>query len=94
MWRITVTSSFNEISTDQLGNRVVGGGGGEALLLPPPTYCRRLLDRYLKGTKVGQNWYQSNRKGKLYCRQVHNLTCPKGHHHERSINVLGGCSTF
>ncbi len=22
------------------------------------------------------------------------LSCPKGHHHERSINILGGCSTF
>jgi hypothetical protein len=22
------------------------------------------------------------------------LPCPKGHHHERSINILGGCSTF
>jgi hypothetical protein len=22
------------------------------------------------------------------------LSCPKGHHHESSINILGGCSTF
>ncbi len=22
------------------------------------------------------------------------LSCPKGHHHERSINILGGCNTF
>ncbi len=22
------------------------------------------------------------------------LSCPKGHHHERSINILSGCSTF
>jgi hypothetical protein len=22
------------------------------------------------------------------------LPCPKGHHHERSINILCGCSTF
>jgi hypothetical protein len=33
--RRTVTSSLNEIFTDQLGNRVVVGGGG-ALLRPPP----------------------------------------------------------
>jgi hypothetical protein len=34
--RITVTSSVNEISTDQLGNRVVKRGGGRysALLHP------------------------------------------------------------
>jgi hypothetical protein len=29
------------------------------------------------GTKVGQNWYQSNRKDKLYCRQV-SFTMPQG----------------
>jgi hypothetical protein len=33
--RITVTSSFHEISTDQLGNRVVVRG--EALLIPHPS---------------------------------------------------------
>jgi hypothetical protein len=22
------------------------------------------------------------------------LSCPKGHHDERNINILGGCSTF
>jgi hypothetical protein len=33
--RITATSSFHEISTDQLGNRVVVRG--EALLFPHPS---------------------------------------------------------
>ncbi len=41
------------------------------------------------GTKVGQNWYQqsimmSSVAGKCP------LLCPKGHHHERSINILSG----
>jgi hypothetical protein len=40
--RITVTSSLNQISTDQLGN---GGGGG--VLRPTPFYSR-LLDWYFK----------------------------------------------
>jgi hypothetical protein len=29
------------------------------------------------GTKVGQNWYQSNRKDKLYCRQM-SFSMPQG----------------
>ena len=29
-----------------------------------------------EGTKVGQHWYQSNRKDKLYCRQV-SFTMPQ-----------------
>jgi len=33
--RIAVTSSLNEISTDQLGNRVMERGGGAT---PAPTY--------------------------------------------------------
>jgi hypothetical protein len=47
--KITVTSSFNEISTDQLGYRVVVKGGGVTLPVPTP-FCSRLLDRYLKTT--------------------------------------------
>jgi hypothetical protein len=41
--RITVTSSLNEISTDQLRNRVVTGGG----ITPIPFYSR-LLDGIFK----------------------------------------------
>ncbi len=52
--RITVTSSLNEISTDQLGNRVVLrglGGNWEAVFRTPPPFCTtRLLVRYLKTT--------------------------------------------
>jgi hypothetical protein len=43
--RITVTSSLNEIFTDQLGNREVVW---VEALLPPPIYTASLLDRYLK----------------------------------------------
>jgi hypothetical protein len=43
--RTTVTSSLNEISADQLGNRVVTGGGGGVIRLPQP-----LLNIYLKTT--------------------------------------------
>jgi hypothetical protein len=47
--RITVTSSLNGISTEQLGIRVVMGG--EALLRPlPPLLYSSLLDRYLQKT--------------------------------------------
>jgi hypothetical protein len=46
--RLSFTSSFIEISTDQLGNRVVVRG--ETLFcLPPPLYGR-LVDKYLKTT--------------------------------------------
>jgi hypothetical protein len=49
---ITVMSSLNEISTDQLGNGMVMVKGGGALLSPPtPTpFYSRLLDRYSKTT--------------------------------------------
>jgi hypothetical protein len=49
MWRITVTSSLDELSTEQLGNRK--GVRSEVLPHPPPTsFCGRLLDGYLKTT--------------------------------------------
>jgi hypothetical protein len=36
--RRTISTSFYEIFTDELGDRVVGGGErGEVLLRPPPT---------------------------------------------------------
>jgi hypothetical protein len=44
--RITVTSSSNEISTDQLGNRVVV----RVARASPISLCSRLLDRYVKTT--------------------------------------------
>jgi hypothetical protein len=47
--KITVTSSFNEISRDQLGNRVVVREGGVTPPVPTPFYSS-LLDRYLKTT--------------------------------------------
>ena len=47
---IMVTSSLNEISTDQLENRVVVRG--KALLRPPPSLHRRLLGRNLKTTST------------------------------------------
>jgi hypothetical protein len=41
MWRITVTSSLDELSTDKLRNRK--GMKMEVLLHPPPTsFCGRL----------------------------------------------------
>ncbi len=46
--RITDTSSLNEISTEQLENRVVvRAGGGGALLFPSPTpfYSIKPMDR-------------------------------------------------
>ncbi len=47
--KITVMSSFNEISTDQLGNRVVVREGGVTPPVPTPFYSS-LVDRYLKTT--------------------------------------------
>ncbi len=47
--RITVTSSFNKISTDQLGNRVMAKG--RRYSTPPPAlFYSWLLYRYLKTT--------------------------------------------
>jgi hypothetical protein len=45
MRRKMVSSSLNEIFTDQLGKGVGWGGG-----IPPPHFYSRLLDRYLKTT--------------------------------------------
>jgi hypothetical protein len=47
--RITVTSSFNETSTDQ--QEIVRGEGGKALLCPPPTLSTAgFQGRYLQTT--------------------------------------------
>jgi hypothetical protein len=45
---------------------------------PGSCHIKISIKRYCPaGTKVGQNWYQSNRKDKLYCRNV-SFTMPKG----------------
>ncbi len=45
--RITVASSLNEVSTEQLGNRLmVRGGGGVLLSLPTPLYAAGFYCRY------------------------------------------------
>jgi hypothetical protein len=49
---ITVTSSLNEMSADQLGNGVVVRGRGVTPPDPTPFYSRP-LDRYLKTTWMG-----------------------------------------
>ncbi len=48
------------------------------------------VQRELRGDKIG-----INRTARINCiaGKCH-LPCPKGHHHERSLNVIGGCSTF
>jgi hypothetical protein len=49
-WRIKVTSSLNEISMDQLGNRVVVTGEALPWALLTTLFYTRHLDRYLKTT--------------------------------------------
>jgi hypothetical protein len=44
----------------------------------------------LRGVKIGINRTAMKICVAGKCR----LSCPKGHHHERSINILGGSSTF
>ncbi len=48
------------------------------------------VQRELRGVKIG-----INQTARINCTvgKCH-LPCPKGHHHERSLNVIGGCSTF
>ena len=48
------------------------------------------VQRELRWVKIG-----INRTVRINCiaGKCH-LPCPKGHHHERSINVLGDCNTF
>ncbi len=48
------------------------------------------VQRELRGVKIG-----INRTARINCiaGKCH-LPCPKGHHHERSLNLIGGCSTF
>ncbi len=48
------------------------------------------VQRELRGVKIGINrsLMMYSLAGKCH------LPCPKGHHHERSINVFSGFSTF
>jgi hypothetical protein len=48
------------------------------------------VQRELRGVKIGINRFFMMYSLAVNCL----LPCPKGHHHERSINVLSGCSTF
>ncbi len=80
--------------------KVVGvEGGGRGLLLPlsPPTGCfmycimfKGTVQRELRWVKIGINLTAM----KICIAGKCCLPCPKGHHHERSINILCGCSTF
>jgi hypothetical protein len=45
--------------------------------LPNLAVCKIGLKVLSKGTKVGQDWYQSNRKDKMYCRQM-SFSMPQG----------------
>ncbi len=48
------------------------------------------VQRELRWVKIG-----INRTARINCFAGKcNFQCPKGHHHESIINVLGGCSTF
>ncbi len=53
-------------------------------------YSKGTVQRELRGVKIG-----INRTARINCiaGKCH-LPCPKGHHHERSLNVIGGYSTF
>ncbi len=50
--RITVTSSLNKISTDQLGNRARKGGGGMTPAALTPFYCCGRIHRSCMGIKA------------------------------------------
>ncbi len=63
------------------------------LHLPPVSLTpvvHRTVQRELRWVKIG-----INRTARINCIAGKcNFQCPKGHHHESIINVLGGCSTF
>jgi hypothetical protein len=48
------------------------------------------VQRELRGVKIGINRFTMMYSPAGTCP----LPCPKGHHHERSINVISGFSTF
>jgi hypothetical protein len=51
--RITVTSSLNEITTDQLGNRVVARGGGRCLSARPHPFLQQASGQISKDNVNG-----------------------------------------
>ncbi len=53
-------------------------------------HIKGTVQRELRWVKIG-----INRTVRINCiaGKCH-LPCPKGHHHERSINILDGCNTF
>jgi hypothetical protein len=57
---------------------------------PYPSIIKGTVQRELRRVKIG-----INRTARIICiaGKCH-LPCPKGHHHERSLNIIGGCSTF
>jgi hypothetical protein len=60
-----------------------------------PDYAKT---RNFKGTVQRELWWVKigiNRTARINCiaGKCH-LQWPKGHHHERSLNVIGSCSTF
>jgi hypothetical protein len=57
---------------------------------PNPWALKGTVQRELRWVKIG-----INRTARINCiAGKRDLLCPKGHHHERSLNVIGGCSTF
>ena len=58
--------------------------------LQDANYFKGTVQRELRWVKIGIN----RTAMKIWIAGKCRLTCPKGHHHERSINILGGCSTF
>jgi hypothetical protein len=61
-------------------------------------FCRTFEEIRFKGTVQRElRWVKIgiNRTAMKICIAGNcHLPCPKGHHHERSLNILGGCSTF
>ncbi len=55
-----------------------------------PAQIKGTVQRELRWVKIG-----INRTARIKCIAGNcHLPCPNGHHHERSFNVIGGCSTF
>jgi hypothetical protein len=61
-----------------------------ALLPCRKCWIKGTVQRELRWVKIGINRTAMKIWIACKCR----LSCPKGHHHERSINILAGCSTF
>jgi hypothetical protein len=54
------------------------------------SHLKGTVQRELRWVKIGIN----RTARKIWIAGKCRLSCPKGHHHERSINIFGGCSTF